>query len=146
MSRARREQRDLLRRGSGLAPVQANKEIIVGSENGENINGVQKPVEKEYTFFLETTEGRGSFKVPASQMKSCPCGCDKVRLSFRLCFVKPTGRVGVKPIVCRDDVYVCEACGEVVGDWSPTVAQVAAKREAERQEAESKKIVVDVLE
>jgi hypothetical protein len=141
MSLARREQRDLMRRGSGLAPVQSNKEIIVAP----NENGKEQP-EKQFTFFLDTAEGRGSFKVAASNMKCCPCGCDTFRLSYRVCFVKRKDVVGQPMIACRDDVYLCEACGEEVGDWSPTVAQVAAKMEAAKQEAEAKKIAVDVLE
>lgn len=79
--------------------------------------------EKTHTFNVQTPHGVGQFIVPHTDMKCCPCGCDRFNLQFHVTWGRPGNIIGAEPICLRVEVYVCADCGAEVTPNHPTVGQ-----------------------
>jgi len=107
MSRKRKQLRDALQRGENMLEL-------------EKPNG-QVGEERTHTFTVQTQFGPAQTKVPHSQMKRCPCGCDRFAMQHHIGLGKPQGQIGGKPTMLKVDLLVCAECGKLFEATHPMV-------------------------
>lgn len=100
MSRMRKQERDMNRRGA---------------EMGLDLNGTVAKIVKEkvHTFHLQNDDGHvTALQVPHGKMKRCPCGSDRFEMQYHGTWGRAPGSViGQPPIFFKVELFVCAACG-----------------------------------